>query len=278
MDAAGIFPMGVDVVVRVHDVKRLHELDRTLLSLYCQSFKPVHAIIVMQNFDDAGVKAVKSVVDKYDWAGFGQPVPSLHNAKVAAGDQRTVLLNEGIGQVRHRFLAFLDSDDYMYEDAYGYLIENALSSGSAVTFGNIAIKDVISSQDFVYNCSTRRNMFQGRGLADLMKDNFCPIHSYVIDREKVANNYLYFDPQLTRLEDYDFLLRICADHKCNFATREKYIGVYNWHLDGKNSITVHRASNDEKAAANIKAWTQARELIARRKDAIRTRLAARGKL
>jgi hypothetical protein len=266
-------PLGVDVIIRFHDIKRLHELDRALFSIACQSFSPVRAIVVTQNFDESTLNGLKALIAKYDWHVFGQPEPSVVNAQVPLGDQRTLLLNQGIKSTSHRFLAFLDADDYMYEDAYEYLVGEALKVGAAVTFGGIIMKEVCGFDTFIYNHAVHRDKFVGEGLDDLLRDNFCPLHSFIIDRELVSAEHLVFDERLQRLEDYEFLLRVSSNHKTHFKSRTKPVGVYNWHLDGKNSIRIYEDGlSDEERRNNRASWLRAGRIIWRLKTNLRERL------
>jgi glycosyltransferase involved in cell wall biosynthesis len=200
-------PLGVDVIIRFHDIERLYELDRALLSLACQSWPNVRAIVVVQNFDRERLERLNATIAKYDWAAFDKPEPLVVNAEAPPGDQRSLLLNVGLANASHRFVAFLDSDDYVYEDCYEYLVGEALKVRAAVAFGGIVMKKVIGLKTFVYNLDLDKGGFSGKGRDDLLRDNFCPIHSFVVDRERVSAADLKFDERLTRLEDYDFLLR-----------------------------------------------------------------------
>ncbi len=263
-------PIGVDVIIRFHDIERLYEFDRALLSLACQSLPNVRAIVVVQNFDREQLERLKATIAKYDWAAFDKPEPLVVNAEAPPGDQRSLLLNVGLANASHRFVAFLDSDDYVYEDCYEYLVGEALKVRAAVAFGGIVMKKVIGLKTFVYNLDLDKGGFSGKGRDDLLRDNFCPIHSFVVDRERVSAADLKFDERLTRLEDYDFLLRVCFKYPCRFESREKFVGVYNWHLDGRGSILfgldhVDDAKKKEKEAP----WHYARRIIWRRKTEIR---------
>lgn len=265
--------IGIDVVMRFHDMRRIHELDRAILSLACQSFHDVRAILVAQNMGANEHAKILSVMEKYTKEAFPNFSHKLVDAKVSPGDQRTLLLNIGLRHVTSRFVAFLDADDYVYEDCYEYLISEVIENKAAIAFGNIVVKDVLATDQFVYNVDSRRNMFSGEDFDDLLVTNFCPIHSFVIDRQMVEKADLKFDERLVRLEDYDFLLRICSKYSALFKTRSKFVGVYNWHLDGKNSVMVRTNAIDAAVVkANEDAWVQARRIIWRVKTDIRERL------
>lgn len=264
-------PMGLDVIVRLHDRARLPEFDRALFSLVNQTFAPVRPIIATQAFDAAMAAETRAVINKFDWHEAGHAAPTIIDVPAAPGqDLRSRLLNAGISHTRHRFLAFLDCDDYLYEDAYDYLVREAVASNAVITFGGIVCKHVRVLERFVYAATASSDIFHGTGLTDLMVNNFCPIHSFVIDRSQVAPDDLVFNTDLERLEDYDLLLRICAKYSSRFESRLKAVGVYNWHLDGRGSIPFSE-TDPAKAAVNKRAWANAKRHIWRVKSELRSK-------
>jgi len=255
---------GVDTIIRCHDPGRFAELDRTLFALLHQSYGPVHPIIVTQGFSDEPLHKLRGIAESHKWEQFGHTNPTIVNVPNANNaDMRAHLLNIGLLNVRSRYFAILDSDDYLYSYAYEYLVDELRRTSAAIAFGNISRKDVRAFNDFVYTRNHFSTPFIGNDLADLVIDNFCPIHSFVLDRSAVNAMDLRFDDTLARLEDYEFLLRICAQYPASFSSRKRTIGVYNWHLDGRASNQF--AESDEKARTNLAAWNQARRQIWRLK-------------
>jgi glycosyltransferase involved in cell wall biosynthesis len=264
---------GIDVIIRVHTVGRQLELDRTLFSLIHQTFRPVHPIIVTQGFSADQTNAIVSLVGNYEWRSAGHLVPTIVNVHNHTGaDLRSTLLNVGIANGSLRYLAFLDGDDYLYEYAYDYLIEQAENANAAISFGGIVCKEITVFQRFVFNWYTNREQFRGADLNDLLVSNFCPIHSFVVDRHRVADEDLVFDTTLKRLEDYDFLLRICTKYTSWFTSRCRNIGVYNWHLDGSGSIEFHQDQSLRGYQENKRLWNEAQRQLWRRKCTIRDEL------
>jgi len=261
---------GIDVIIRVHTITRQLELDRALFSLINQTFQPVHPVIVTQGFDAEAIKVITSLVEKYDWLSYSHCAPSIVNVDDPAGaDLRSTLLNVGIANGCLRYIGFLDSDDYLYEHAYDFLIKQAEVTGSAISFGGVVRRDVNVFDRFVFNLRTRREQFSGTGLNDLLVGNFCPIHSFIVDRHRIDDEDLWFDPALTRLEDYDFLLRICSKYNAFFESRSEVIGVYNWHQGGEGTIEFYQDSRLPRHLENRRLWNQARRRIWRRKCIIR---------
>lgn len=265
---------GIDTIMRCHDPKRLAEMDRALFSLLHQSYGPVHVIVVTQGFSESSSEKIHAFVQGYQWEAYGHACPTIVNVGAEEGlDIRAHLLNVGVQKLAYRYFAFLDSDDYLYGFAYEYLIDEIVQSGAAIAFGDIVRKDVRAFDDFVYTRNRFAEQFRGSGLKDLAIDNFCPIHSFVVDRAAIEPADIRFDEELNRLEDYEFLLRICTKYSSSFSTRSRSIGVYNWHLDGRASNQF--AQDGEKAQANRVTWNKARRHVWRLKCQLRDKIRER---
>lgn len=260
----------LDVIIRFHDARRLAELERALLSLAHQDYAPIHPIVVCQRLAAEELDAVRRMVGKFDWACEHREPTVLNIQEPAVGDIRTRLLNAGIAAGEGRYLAVLDYDDYLYAHAYQFLVGKLLDGQSAIAFGGILVKHVHAAGDLVYNLRRGQGPRPGNTFAELMHTNFCPIHSFVVDREKIAARDLYFDEVLTRLEDYDFFLRICASYPADFSGRETVVGVYNWKIDGSQTVRVF-GGDPSNAEANAREWEVARAHIETLKSDIRAR-------
>lgn len=265
MDTSPLENQTVSVIVRFHDLQRQVELDRALFSLINQTHRGIEAIIVLQNLAKH-LDAIRTIVDKFDWRSPGHARPVVCNLRSDIGDARSQLLNIGIAKASGRYLAILDCDDYLYSYAYEHLLAGLRRSGAAISFGDIAIKHKRLLGEYVCNVGMARTNYIPKSYSDLLYDNFCPIHSFLIDRDRIAAEDLTFDERLTRLEDYDFLLRICCKYPSDFTARDKVIGVYNHDIAGDNSVMI---GVQEPSAANYRAWAQARRHIWRLKSSIR---------
>lgn len=265
MTVAPIANEAIATVVRFHDIRRLVELDRALFSLLKQTWCPVRAIIVLQNLPDH-LTTIIELAKRLDWTAHGHHAPTVVNLSSAKEDARSELLNLGIAHAQERYFAILDCDDYLYPYAYEYLISGIRDRNAVIAFGNIAIKNKRVIDSFVYATSMNRSPLDGKSYSDLLFDNFAPIHSFVVDRSKISARDFRFNESLIRLEDYDFLLRICSKYPANFSTLSRYVGVYSHDIAGDNSVMVHATP---PSPANQTAWYQARRQIWRLKCSIR---------
>lgn len=227
----------VSVIVRFHDIARLGLLERAIQSLHAQSGMRVQPIVVAQRFSASEMVALLAAVDR-QWFFDEHPSPVLLNLDDGRdNDARSDLLNLGIERhlkLGNRYLAFLDYDDIMYSHAYRTLAEALEASGAAVAFATVEVARVVALQDyeFVYELS---KPYKGRNKIDLVANNFCPLHSYFLDTSRLQPEELYFRPELTRLEDYDFLLRVAGRNPCDFSKLNTTIGLYVMRNDGTNS-------------------------------------------
>jgi glycosyltransferase involved in cell wall biosynthesis len=187
----------------------------------------------------------------------------LNYAEPEPKDARSALINLGIRTGRGRYLAFLDYDDVIYPTAYSRLIDELKTSKCAIAFGRIVAKTADVFQDALI-VEKREQSFLGKNVLDLFRANFCPIHSFVIDRAMVPDDELWFDESLSKNEDYDFLVRICAKYPASFNAAGRIVGDYYAKNDGSNTISLPSVYNEERAAE----WRAAEEFLEGRRRSL----------
>ena len=252
----------LDVLVRMHDFGRAFELRRALFSLVCQAFRPINIHVITQRFSPSDVRRTSELLESilevdrsvcgFVW-NYTKPQPS---------DARSALLNLGIEKAKGRYLAILDHDDTIYPHAYPTLIQELTETNTAVAFGGAVVKEAEVFQDTIL-VKRRFRKFTGISLIDLFDDNFCPIHSFVLNRSLIESDDLSFDVRLSKLEDYDFLLRLCAKYSASFRKVDSEICDYYFKTDGSNTIRVGPAVSAEREAA----WLAASKQIEQRRRA-----------
>ena len=260
----------IDCIVRFHDARRLLELKRCVFSLVGQTYRPLNIILTVQRFSAAEIEATRQALE---------PVLRLPNAPTltianwdepAPSDARTALLNLGLRTGQGRYVAFLDYDDVLYPEAYELLIRQLRKAGAGIVFATVR---VVRAQVHPYFVQVRevitRPPFSGETLLDLFKHNFCPIHSYLLDRAAIPGHLLQFDETLSHEEDYDFLLRICAEVRSDFELIKVPVGDYYYKTDGSNSVPTEGGLSGEKLAAYERLQTT---LEARRRTTLVSRV------
>ena len=234
--------VGLDVVIRMHDPARLDELGRAVFSAALQEYRPLAIHVVCQRFGAEDVASVRAAL-----APMLAIVPevALHvhdRGEAQPDDARAALLNRGIGAAAGRYLAFLDYDDLIYPEGYRVLIGELEASGAAIAFGGV-LNTEIAAAGMVPITVTKRRVFEGEGLAQLLRSNFCPLHSFVLDRSRIRRADLVVDETLVALEDWELLLRLCAAYPSSFRLKDKIVGEYLFKDDGSNSNPMAAAGS-----------------------------------
>ena len=242
-----MIPNQVDCVVRFHNPSRLFELNRCIFSLVGQTYRPLHIILVTQRFSPSDIEKTRKSLEfllslpnapKLTIINWGTPFPK---------DARTELLNAGVAAATGQYLSFLDYDDVLYPEAYEILVGSLRESSAAIAFATVRIVYANVYQQFMHLTRENRHPFPGSDLRDLFCSNFCPIHSYLIDRSVVPPEILSFDTSMTWEEDYDLLLKICAQYPSDFTSHEKVIGDYYFKNDGSNSVPTDGRLSEARA-------------------------------
>lgn len=258
----------LSVVMRFHDPNRLALLEEAVFSLALQFWREIEVVVVIQNGTPATETQVAELIEKQPW--IGEPLYQVLSLQFPPGfDGRSNLLNHGIRNAKGRYLAFLDDDDYVYQHGYRALIESLKESDEALAAGRCRVSKSrkINGHWYIYD---KNSQFQwGNNRADLFFDNFIPIHSYVIDRARVAPEDLWFDDQLPPLEDYDFLLRLGVKYGFNFSNLNNPVCEYRYH---ETNSLQHDQFGQPVVTPKIQ---RARDLIESRKDSLTITLSVR---
>jgi hypothetical protein len=239
----------VDCIVRFHDAKRLYELNRCVFSLVGQAHRPVNIILCVQRFSESEIAATYAALEPLLRLP-NAPTLKLENwGKSTPSDARTELLNMGLAAATGQFVAFLDYDDVLYPEAYAMLVSRLKATHSAIAFASVRVVNADMHEHFIRISKLIKAPFSGEDLRDLFRANFCPIHSYLIDRSIVSPDILSFDTVLTWEEDYDLLLKICAAYRSDFGAVRKVIGDYYYKTDGSNSVPTNGILSVERRRA-----------------------------
>ena len=249
----------LDVIMRLHDSRRLTELQRAVFSVMGQSYRPIHLNLCTQRFTRGMILDVRDALAPL-LALHGAPTLDIHNYEERLPqDARSALANLGLAVANGRYAAFLDYDDTIYPEAYALLTHRLRESGAAIAFGGIAVKRA-DIEDGIFYVRSKQRPWRGKSVLDQFNANFCPIHSFVMDRTRLPED-LRFERDLSRHEDYDFLLRACAVSRSDFMQVESVIGDYYVKSDGSNSILTESSFTD----ANRAEWRQAETFVEQRR-------------
>lgn len=253
----------LSVIIRFHRAERLRFLDEALFSLAIQDWDDLETIVVIQNPTAEVNSAVLAAMQSQPWPN--PPNYKILSCEIPDGvDGRSSLLNHGINNASGRYLAFLDDDDVVYQHGYTTLI-NQLSSGDRVIAIGGCRTAMLKFESGHWFVKTKKRPFDwGNSRLDIFKRNFVPIHSYVIDRARLGVFDLSFDDALPPVEDYDFLLRLCAAFEPDFSQRA--VPVCEYRLHGGNSIPWDDSvTRLDSSASNIDDIQRSMTIIEERK-------------
>lgn len=113
----------ISVVVPVYNVEQY--LHRCVDSILAQTYEHLEVILV----DDGAKDSSGAICD--DYAGKDSRVKVIHKENGGLSSAR----NAGIDIARGEYLAFVDSDDWVEPDAYGYMLQRMLEYGVKLVCG-----------------------------------------------------------------------------------------------------------------------------------------------
>jgi len=256
----------LETIIRFHDLKRVDELSRALLSLIGQSYRPLRVMVVTQRFEAAAVAALEAHLEFY------RPIdPTVeisvvpHAATGGLVDARAALINTGIGAMRGRYMAVLDYDDVLYPEAYELLTRELEISGASVALGGCATK-IVSADRTTAVRLVRAEVprVPGRGTLDLFLTCFGTWTSCVADRSRIDTEDLWLDETLPAAEDYDWLLRLSANYPISFQLIHEPLQAYNIKNDGSNTVAWPAYAARER----VQFWSYIEAEIERRRQLI----------
>jgi hypothetical protein len=251
----------ITVNVRFHDIFQSQRFERCVFSLSINK-ELVKINILVQNFSIADIENVESLLAKYEI--FDSKVINVQGEK--GSDLRSKLLNVGLDSSNTELAHFVDFDDLIFQDAYKIISEVAHRDKleSIIYFYRVAraFNNVYPDHDYLTFID---KPWIGRTKNDLIHDNFCPLHSYVLNMSIINKHNLRFDESYEALEDYDFLLRAANIGILNFSKVDNYIGLYNFRNDSSNSTIIRGSDEDPIKKAK---WTLGREKIKKLKHSL----------
>jgi hypothetical protein len=252
--------VGIDVIVRFHDPSLMFELGRAIFSLVGQEYRPIRVLLVLQRFSDEQEAHVHTALAPLlSWAD-GIELVLLNFQESLPLDARAALLNTGLAAATGRYLAILDYDDTLQPYAYSELIGRLRTGSAAIVFARTPIINVEVNEDFYY-VKEKLQPFEGNNLRQLFESNFCPIHSYVMDRHRIPLSLMHFEVGLIIEEDYEFLIRVCATVRSDFGMLHREIGFYTYKNNESNTFSKSASAQPEVE----RRMTAAREFVALRR-------------
>ena len=115
--------------------------------------------------------------------------------------------NRGVRIATGEFISFLDSDDIFYYNKLEKQINNIKNKKTDFDFCkiHIHIKNKYCMNFILPNISQEQSIIKGDIYDELTKDNFISTQSILVKKKEIEK--FFFDINLPRLQDYDFLLK-----------------------------------------------------------------------
>ena len=243
----------VTIIVRTSQEKRLPLLNKALLSIVANDYRPIEIIIVAQSEQQNFIDYLQNICKQFTVDQIQVKLIINYTSK----DERAKNLNLGINAANGRYIGFLDDDDIFYSNHISKLV-NILNSENIFSwaFSDVKLALVSLHQDKInyIGCDYRfsQNIFS---LKDLFKNNFILIHSYLIDTNRIDPKFLNFDESFTVGEDYHFILNL-AKHYQPYYLKEVTC-EYRIFEDLSNSNILMNEIQKHPDKDKIREWSKA---------------------
>lgn len=270
----------LDVIVRFRDPGRLIELKRCVFSLVGATYRPLRVIIAAQRLSGDDLASLSSSIEPIFSIAGAPTLEVVNGSDRSPTGGRAALSNDGVRRASGRYLAFLDHDELIFPRGYELLIRQMAAEGCGIALASPRIVNARMHRKFVEAVSVQMPFGGGR-LTDLFRGTFDPIHCYVLDRQAVPEGLISFDESLPIGEDYEFLLRVCANVRSSFTLANVEIGVHHEISLGGDAVPFDErfvASEPRataRAQARLSAMLQARRRFIRLSADVRRALGIR---
>jgi hypothetical protein len=268
--SAQVFTEKVNVLIRVHDFQKLSLLEAAIYSLAKQSYPLVEPVLLLQNPSLTERRTIEELLKRVFVPQRSQAVGyEILECQIPPGqDGRTQMLNLGLRETFGRYLAFLDYDDLVEPEIYETLILSLGESHAAFSCAGCKLDYIRFDGNRWITTKSLLPFAWGRGLPHLYKENFIPLHSFVIDRNKVLASDLVFNEDMVLLEDYEFILRLASKYVFDFSKLDKILSHYRARHDGSNTNPTLKAKLSSSEAEKL-------ELAQAQISALKAKLPAR---
>lgn len=230
----------VSVIIRFHEQTKLEELSICLLSLQAQEYQNVEPVIVTQRFSEQDVKAIETLLSRFDWAPEVDP-RVINCDRSEPNDLRCVLLNIGISATKDsRYLAILDYDDFCGKEHYSRLISALDSSDAAIAYSGMITVEQVNAGNFHYTLSKKFEVKRDFSKNQLYRSPHFQMACFVIDRSRVDETDLVFDELTVYEEDYHLHLKLLKKYAADFTVAAERVPALMRVIrtDGSNSIVT----------------------------------------
>ena len=205
--------------------KRKEFIKHAIESVLSQTFKNLELIIINDGGDD-----IINIIEEYQDKRIQYHIYSENHGRAFAR-------NFGIKNANGKYIAYLDDDDFYYENHLSLIIEFLENSGNEIAYTDAyraeqifeansyktIAREIIYSQDFDYD--------------GILVGNFIP-NLCVVHKKECTDLLGAYDESLHTHEDWDLWIRLSKKYKFNHlptATCE-----FTWRTDGSSTTSNNR--------------------------------------
>lgn len=200
------------VTVIIPTYNRAPTIARSIDSVLKQTYENIELIIVDDGSSDSTIKIVKS----------------YHNEKIKLicldkHSGANTARNRGIYAAKGEYIAFQDSDDEWLKDKLEIQLSYMMKTGRKVCYCPYILngdegKRIIPSQ------MGNKELYERKIIDILRKKNVVSTQTLVIHKE-VTEKEGVFDEDLNRLQDYEFIIRLCQHYEIGYIDKP-LVNVY----------------------------------------------------
>ncbi len=231
----------ISIIVPIYNSSR--SLDRCVNSIRSQSYENIEIILINDGSKDNSAK----MCDAY--AKEDNRIVIIHQENQGASIAR----NNGLKKATGEYILFVDSDDFLDENACKTLLENILENHSDVAISN---KDFYIGDKILKNVLYNESNFLREGeekelfILDLMTSHFdkkmnnvkylsCGVTAKLFKKELIKKNNISFQENCRFGEDVLFNL-YCFQH----AKKISYIDADTYHFHVNINSSTHKFRKD----------------------------------
>lgn len=234
----------ITAIVRFHNNGNINILKNALLSLIAQYNCIPNILIALQDLSLNKFQCLKDMLDTLPWQEFRRPEILKFTSKNKK-DIRSKMFNESFKKATTKYVAFLDYDDIIFNDAYHFLINRLKVTNKNATFGYI----YASIYDENNMCITKRiKKYENcNSYEEFLIFNRFPIHSIMFNKDLINIQHIRYFRKMKYMEDYYFTLQIFNKNETDWEALKikQYIGDYI-HYSSNNTLAIISEKEKEK--------------------------------
>lgn len=226
----------ITVIIRVHNSAELNELRNALYSLYAMIGCNVFPMIAAQDLRQEKIAELESLLREFSANDSFRSQVIHFSSPDGKSDIRSKMLNEAVRAVRTRYVSFLDYDDLMLPTAFEWFTERLKNTGKAISFGRVYVTRY-SAKKRVF-IERMRYFEHGYSYEEFVENNFAPLHSFMLDLERIdIQSTAYFDDHKF-MEDYYLMLQLVTRENTDWESLKvnRYVGDYIHSVDRSHTL------------------------------------------